>query len=180
MNLEFQEVEYFLDLHKWSIGAAEFHGLISGLICAGAQDDDIDNWLPVLLDNGYLKNEEYRPIKRDVRSAFLTVRSLLNDDGFEYQILLPDDSHPIESRLDALNLWCRGFLMTLKEYGEVDADQLSVDCCEFVEDVQSISDAQIEVDDTQDDSEENLFAIQEYLRVGVQLVYEDLNPLDGG
>ncbi len=178
MTLEYDEIRDFLTQHNWSVGAAEFHGLLSGLICAGVGDDDIDNWLPVLLQGGYLNNQEYAPIEQEVRSVFFEVQNMLNNDGFEYKILLPDDSQTIESRALSLHSWCRGFLSTLIEYGDIEIDQLSTDCCEFVADIQTISDAEIQVDDSSDDAESDLIAIEEYLRVGVQLIYEHLNPLE--
>jgi len=177
MILGFDEITEILEHNAWSVGAAEFHGLLSGLICAGVDDDDIDNWLPVLLEGSYLTNKEYLPIEQEVRSAFLEVRNLLDNDGFEYTIALPDESHSIENRASSLHTWCRGFLTTLLEYGDVEIDRLSTDCCEFVADVQTICDAEIEIDGSSDEAESDLFALAEYLRVGVQLIYEDLNPL---
>ena len=177
MKLMFDEVEKALKLHSWSIDAAEFHGMLSGLICAGAEDDEIDNWLPVLIGERYLTEEEYLPIELDVLDAYFKVRSELDADGFEYQVLLPDESQSIERRAHSMRLWCMGFLLTLIDYGEIEVDELSEDCSNFVFDLQFITNVEVDEDELEDELEDMAyFIIVEYLRVGVQIIYEHINP----
>ena len=176
MKLMFDEVEKALKLHSWSIDAAEFHGMLSGLICAGVEDDDIDNWLPVLIGERYLTEEEYKPIEFDVLDAYFEVRSNLDTDGFEFQVLLPDESQSLERRVRSMSSWCKGFLLTLIEYGETEVDELSEDCSEFVLDLQQIADLEIDEDEPEDELDIAYLTIEEHLRVGVQLIYEYINP----
>ena len=176
MKLMFDEVEKALKLHSWPIDAAKFHGMLSGLICAGIEEDDIDNWLPVLIGERYLTEEEYKPIEFYVLEAYFEVRSNLDADGFEFQILLPDVSQSLERRVRSMSSWCKGFLLTLIEYGETEVNDLSEDCSEFVFDLQQIVDLEIDEEESEDEQEISYLTIEEHLRVGVQLIYEYINP----
>jgi len=55
---------------------------------------------------------------------------------------------------------------------------VSDDVREFVEDVQYISDASFSADDTSSDQSEQSFTeIEEYVRMGVLLINEELQPI---
>ncbi len=175
MKLHFDDIRNFLDHHKVELDVAEFHGLISGLVCAGDCLDEIDDWLPMLLTQDYLSDAQYLPIKHEVQKAYAEIEDSLVSDGFGYQLVLPSDLHSHEERVNSLTAWCSGFVTTLIEYAGIGDESLSGDELEFVADVKTISQTQIEPGDAAE-FESVYVEIEEYLRVGVQLVYEHLNP----
>ena len=175
--MNFDDIENFLDKNRLSTDAANFHGMLSGLICAGEQADDVGNWLSVIFSHRYLTEDEYEPIENDVLALFHEIRSELDNDGFGFQVLLPDESESLERRVQAIGSWCQGFLMTLIEYSEISVDELPDDSSEFVQDVQNIAEVEMDSDEEPDEMDTACLTIEEHLRIGVQLVYETLNPI---
>ena len=94
-----------------------------------------------------------------------------------FEPLLPADDQPIGARTAALAQWCQGFLYGLGAGGITDASGLPADTGEIVRDFTEISRAG--VDETQDEeSNEAAYAeLVEFVRVGVQLLFEELAEL---
>ena len=176
MSLDFVEVDEFLSDVESSTTASELHGILAGLVCAGVEEDDIDNWLPVLcLENTYLSEDEYRPFKQDVQAVYVQVTKDLDDYELGFDILLPEESTALVDRVAAMRSWCIGYLKAIVEYGELSPESLSDDCAEFLEDVGQFSNLDLEDDQFDEELEASYMTLHEYLRVGVQLVYESLN-----
>lgn len=95
----------------------------------------------------------------------------------EFELLLPDENGALEQRVNALADFCRGFLLGLVAGGVTELSALPADAREVVEDFMKIAEA--EADGRTSDVEEKAFTeIAEYVRTGVQLVYESLHPGD--
>ncbi len=177
MNLIYQEIEQTLKQYELEMDAAYFHGMLSGLVCAGIEESDIDDWLPTLISKRFLAQTDYENFSDRVLTAFHVVRDKLNHDGFDYEILLPDYECPLGHRVDSMGSWCRGYLVALLDYAETAVEDLSDDCVEFVEDVEQMVNLEIDDDESADSLDESYVLLEEHLRVGVQLLYEHLNPL---
>ncbi len=177
MNLIFAEVDLILKENELAIDPAYFHGMLSGLVCAGIEDEDIDDWLPTLFSNRFMAQDDYQKFSDDVLGAIQSVRTELNQDGFGFQILLPDDDASLDHRVDMMGSWCRGYLVALVDYAETVIEALPDDCAEFVDDVSGIMNIEIDNDEPEDSLDESFMMLEEHIRVGVQLVYEHMNPL---
>ncbi|GAB4513913.1 MAG: hypothetical protein Tsb0026_19010 [Sulfuricaulis sp.] len=94
----------------------------------------------------------------------------------DFTPLLPGDEHSLAEQIESLSDWCRGYLLGLHAGGVKDGQVLAGDAGEIIRDITRISEA--ELDGSQADEEEAraLVEIVEYLRVGVQLVFEELQP----
>ncbi len=86
--------------------------------------------------------------------------------------MVPDDEEPIEDRVSALAKWCQGFLFGLAEGGLKSFDNLPGDCAEILSDFNEL--ARATSPDETEDSERAYFELFEYVRVGMQLVFEEL------
>ena len=105
-----------------------------------------------------------------------TLRQLA-EEQFEFEPLLPDDSDSTIIRADAVARWCEGFLHglvsgspddTLKE--RLASEPLS----DIIKDMLQITRATVD-EETDDETNESAYAeLVEYLRVAVQLTYEEL------
>jgi hypothetical protein len=114
---------------------------------------------------------------RESLSAFYseTLRQL-NDPVLEFEPLLPPETDPLGTRVEALAEWCLGFLLGLSEGGITDPERLPSDASEVVQDMVNISRAgSYEFDDSEED-EAAYVELLEYVRAGVLLVNEELNP----
>lgn len=159
------------------VSASECHGVLCGILCASGSSD-MQGWVRHLFENRVEKKEisaEALKILHDVHQATV---SEINHETLEFTLLLPDSTQLLETRISALADWCGGFSLGLSMGGLQDRMLLNEEVREFVEDVQYISDASFNAEsDTEEHTEQSLVEIEEYLRMGVLLVNEELQPL---
>jgi len=149
--------------------AAECHGLIAGAL----------NTQNTTLISRFFTDDEL--VKEDVE--FSTLISQLvhltaagySDEDFNFQLLLPDDSISLQERSRALAEWCGGFIMGLLESGVKEFDTLPEDAAEVAKDLVEISQLDASTDDG--GSVSDLMQLEEYVRVGVQIIYAVLSKL---
>jgi hypothetical protein len=169
-----QRVNTALERLGSSQSVAEFHGALVGLLCAKGKVDQSE-WLVQVApgDAGDLLLSETRDSLSLLHGE--TVRQL-NDPVLEFEPLLPDESDSLGERVEALGEWCLGFLLGLTEGGVGDPEQLPGDASEVVRDLVNLSRAgAYEFSDSEED-EEAYAELLEYVRAGVLLVNEELNP----
>jgi uncharacterized protein YgfB (UPF0149 family) len=98
----------------------------------------------------------------------------------EFQPLLPDDEEPLAVRGEALGAWCQGFLYGFGAAGTANRSALPESVSEFLADLARISQAG-DVGSEAEEAEEAAYAeLVEFLRAGVQLVYDELAALRAG
>ncbi|MDB2544156.1 UPF0149 family protein [Woeseiaceae bacterium] len=95
----------------------------------------------------------------------------------EFELFLPDDERNINERTEALSQWCDGFLhgivtgkkpKTLKEY--LNNEPINLIIKDFLE----ITRASVNEETDEEENESAFNEVMEYIRVSVQLVYEEL------
>jgi uncharacterized protein YgfB (UPF0149 family) len=147
---------------------AEFHGTVCAMLCCG-REGDIDDWLDdIVVTEVGLGAHGTVLVQAGERSR----RALLGDD-LDLQLLLPDDDTPITERGEALAGWCTGFLFGMGLAGKRTHERLSADAQEVMSDIMTFSRLDSAIDD--DDESEAAFAeLVEYVRIGVQLIHEEL------
>ena len=99
-----------------------------------------------------------------------------------FQLLLPDDDDELDERTEALGDWCLGFVYGLAAGGLSEDSELPEDTRELLMDFIEISRASNDVGELDDDSDEEedehaFVEIVEYVRTGVLLINEELQPL---
>ena len=112
----------------------------------------------------------------------LVANYVRNDIEVEFELMLPDDDEPLEDRVEGLGIWCQGFVYGLAAGGIKEGADLPEDSEEIIKDILEISRAGYAIDDEADvaiseDDEEAFMEVCEYVRMGVLLVYEELQPL---
>ncbi len=158
-----------------STGASEAHGIITGVLCApnGARVA----WQTLILGRAAKAGHETpAALSRLLVALHRSTYAHLSGVECDFTPLLPGDEHSLAEQIEGLSDWCRGYLYGLHAGGVQDAQSLTGDAGEIVRDITRISEA--ELDDALVDEEETraLAEIVEYLRVGVQLVFEELQP----
>ncbi|GAB4302278.1 MAG: hypothetical protein Kow0083_13710 [Methylophaga sp.] len=152
---------------------AELQGALCGLLCMDAMADRT-TWYTQLFEDFHPGEDE----KQDLIHLFDTTIQSLNSLDFDFEIELPNDDAPLASRLSAMADWCQGLVYGLGTSGMSNETELSDDCREFVTDVIKIS--QVNFDEIQESEEENanFEELVEYLRMGLFLLYDELQPED--
>ena len=90
---------------------------------------------------------------------------------------MPDDAELLAERVDALAQWCQGFnhgLFVAARIADAEAELTSGNTAEIVRDFSEIAQVAVGKDDPDADGEAAYVELVEYLRVSVQLVYEEL------
>jgi len=146
--------------------APELHGALCGWLAGGGESSDA--WLSkVLVDDqlaGVASGGALEALRR-------TSESQLEDRSFDFALLLPDTDAAIEVRSGALFDWCRGFL---GGFGLAAGDRakLSDEGSEALEDIARLAAAQPQEEGDEED-EEALVEIEEFVRVAVLLLHGD-------
>ena len=164
----YQELDSKLKNSSWNSGAPEAHGLLCGLACRGIRDDQIRTraWLFQMSEKSDIDLIEgmYSLILRDLQS-----------DGFDFNLLLPDEDADLEQRIESLASWCDGFIQGFLYDGEGRLADAPDWVRESIKDIIEIS--QVEINNpTGEEPERQFFEIEEYLRVAIQVIFEELNP----
>lgn len=160
-----------------AVCAAECHGVLCGILCASGSSD-MQRWVRHLFEARSTDREitsDALKLLHDVHQCTLTE---INHETLEFTMLLPDQAESMDVRISGLSDWCSGFSLGLIMGGLNDKMLLSDDVREFVEDVQYISDASFTEDDSNpNQSEQSFTEIEEYVRMGVLLLNEELQPV---
>jgi len=132
----------------------------------------MEDWLAEILPEACLASGA-DPVLQTLYNA--TVAALSGGD-MDFDILIPGDDRPIEERTQALTLWCTGFLYGLGT-SAADPQRLPGELGEIVRDLTEITRADVDASDSQEANEAALAELVEFVRVGVQLVFDELGPL---
>ncbi len=163
--------------------AAEAHGSLCGLVC-GLGDSGQSAWLAETLPDGQADGQLNAAVAEQTGAvlkalAFRTCVAL-EEAEMTFQPLLPDDAEPLVQRVDGLAQWCQGFnhgLFVAARIGDAEAELRSGNTAEIVCDFADM--AQVAVGDEEPDAEGEAAYVElvEYVRVSVQLVYEEFTAV---
>ena len=170
--MNYDDVQNSLNLLSVELEASSFHGSLTGLICIGCAEVNIDDWLPMLLSGGYVPDKEYEPLAERVLGLYREIRSEFEEDGFGFTVVLPPDDEPLEERIQSVNSWCTGFLEGLHLGGFAVSDSMPEECAEIIDDVSRIANVEMDDDESLEDQEFAFMTVSEHLRTAVQLFFE--------
>ena len=154
---------------------AEAHGTLAGSLCT-AVTYRFEDWLLEILPDGRAQAAAAAEALREVYAR--TAQALVGID-VAFDLLLPEDEQPIDTRTAALAQWCQGFLYGLGSRVIQDASRLPGNAGEVVRDLSEITRVGIDADDSLESNESAFTELVEFVRVGVQLVFAELEPVRG-
>jgi uncharacterized protein YgfB (UPF0149 family) len=171
-HTSYSEIQRVLTDERSMTDAAEAHGTLAGCLCA-AVGYRFEDWLLEILPEGRAQPQAAETL----RIMYRETEGALRGSEMDFDLLLPEDEASLDSRAGALAQWCQGFLYGLGGSAIQDTNALPGDVGEIVRDLSEIT--HVGVDDRQSvESNENAYAeLVEFVRVGVQLVFEELSPL---
>ncbi len=159
---------------SWDAGQA--HGLLCSRLAILGADAGI-GWLDQILEGSDPDNALRRECESMLDALYAYTHRQLADRQSEFEPLLPDDSDSTITRADAIARWCEGFLHGLVS-GSPDEnlkERLSSDpLSDIIKDMLQITRAAVD-EGLDDEKNESAYTdLVEYLRVAVQLTYEEL------
>jgi yecA family protein len=161
--------------------AAQAHGLLSSrLAVAGAAAGS--DWLQQVLEGTNESDALRTECAGLLNTLYQDTHRQLSERLSEFAPLLPDDSDSAQGRAAALAHWCEGFLHGLVsiDHGEALKQRLAGDpLADIIRDMLQLTRAAAD-EDSDDETNEAAYAeIVEYVRVAVQLTYEELAGFRG-
>jgi uncharacterized protein YgfB (UPF0149 family) len=159
-------------------GAPEAHGSLCGLACFPGTV-----WVASLVESGAGTSS---PDQEDTSVlgalAEVTYASLFEGD-MSFSPLLPPDDRPLAARAEGLAEWCAGFMHGL---GEAAGDRSASEALssevsqEIMEDFGEIARVRLGDDETDLEAETAYADLVEFVRVSVQLMFEELYSVRQG
>ena len=172
-SVAFHDVARALAEAGSTVLAAEAHGYLCGALCVRG-DFGLAEWLDEILPDGSTADHGRFASLREASGETLA------GTGMDFQPLLPDDEESLGARGEALGAWCQGFLYGFGAAGTASRFVLPESVSEFLADLARISQVG-DVGSGTEEAEEVAYAeLVEFLRVGVQLVYDELAALRAG
>ena len=172
-QLDYSQIQSTLAASHALADAAEAHGTLAGALCA-LVPYRLEDWLAEILPEGVGGGSGADPALQTLYDATVAA---LNGRQMEFDLLIPGEDRPIEERTQALTAWCTGFLYGLGSNGAADPQRLPGDLGEIVRDLTEITHADVDASDTAEANESALAELVEFVRVGVQMVFDELEPL---
>jgi uncharacterized protein YgfB (UPF0149 family) len=161
-----------LGLSGVEIEASEVHGIIVGSNInhlKTAQAPDLMN----LVCGDSAPEFGAKALQDTLYDIYRANSELMLEGSAEFDLFLPDDDSSIQERTNALASWCRGYLLGLLYNDRFSIDQLGDQASEILRDIIFISEAD-SGDDEEEIEERALVELQEFLRVAVPLVFEEV------
>lgn len=169
---DYSEIQRALSEAHALAEAAEAHGTLAGSLCA-AVGYRFEDWLSEILPEG-----EAGPLATEaLRALYERTAGALGAQAMEFAPLLPEDEESLDARASALGQWCQGFLYGLGASPLNDATGLPGDVGEIVRDLTEITHVGVDVEESAESNESAYAELVEFVRVGVQLVFDELEPL---
>lgn len=185
---------FFLSLDELGVERppAEVHGLLCGLMCTSGVEKAKTLWFGSVLQEYSAKPEKLRENGESLKSLdafFYDAVNQLNDAELGFTLVIDEDLASPHEHLLQLASWCNGFGLGFG-MGEraTAAIKLPEDTQELLADFQAIADyesvqqsssSETDVANEGDDGNEeesDVVEIEEFVRVGVLLINEEMQP----
>lgn len=168
--MSYQTIDQTLREQGAEVTAAEAHGIATGMLCVDIRVSQ-SNWL----DELFGERSSASGGNVELGELFEQTRSLLKDDDYTFDLMLPDaDEDSLSEAVEAMRDWCQGFLFGIGF--SQSSSNWTGDVGEIVKDIVEITKLEAISDDDDSEEDQEAFAeIQEYLRVAVQLIRNELS-----
>ncbi|WP_034916790.1 YecA family protein [Erwinia sp. 9145] len=148
---------------------AEMHGLISGMVCGGNNDSSWQTRVHDLTNDGMAFSQS---LSRPLQQLYQGINDTLEDEGFLFQLYLPDDDDiSVFDRADALAGWVNHFLLGLG-LSQPKLDKVTGETGEAIDDLRTIAQLGYDEEEDQDELEQSLEEVIEYVRVAALLCHD--------
>jgi len=139
---------------------AEMHGLISGILCGGNKDSSWQTLVHDLTNEGMAFSQT---LAQPLQQLHQGIGDTLEDEGFLFQLYLPeDDDITVFDRADALAGWVN----------QPKLDKVKGETGEAIDDLRTIAQLGYDEDEDQEELEQSLEEVIEYVRVAALLCHD--------
>ena len=175
--INYDDVADCLDRAGLDLLPSEVHGMACGMLAGNNATDKI-KWIQELIPTVEVGNVLQNDAIREMGALFDRAQCELQDSQLRFELFLPDeDNSSVAIRMEALQDWCQGFILGMTMVGVKDYSVLPEDSRDLLEDMVNIgTSGEFDYEDEQE-SEVAFTDISQYVRVGVLLINEELQPM---
>ncbi len=169
----YRDLDEKLKSTPWNSGAAEAHGLLTGLACRGVRTENIASKVYLFR----VDNPEGTTLFEGMLE--LVLRDLQSEEP-TFNLLLPPEEAGNKEIAFAISDWCQGFLQGFCFDGETEINRQGEDIQELINDMIEIGNIDVtSIEENNEEDEKSLVELEEYLRVGIQGIYDrNTGPLN--
>ena len=165
----YTQLDSTLTLAGLEIGPSEVHGIVVGTIANHLKSGISPDLLKLIEPEA--QGEQYLQLSETLQQLYRETSEILFESDETFELVLPDDGESLHVRVEALADWARGYLLGLLHNNAFDIDQLPENGAEIAGDIMQISEAAAGAGgERQEDWA--LGELHEYIKVGVQLIFE--------
>ncbi len=164
-SLIYDDIEMLIQSADSFEGPSEIHGMMTGVLCVNPQFP-FNQWLSEI--DYTVSGSKDRDL---LEQLFNQIADLLARNAYDFDLLLPDNDSPPNQRAIALSQWAQGFLYGLGYRG--DEQNWPGETQNILLDLTKIAQLDPQVDDQ--DDEQALMEITEYVRDSVLLIHDEFN-----
>jgi uncharacterized protein YgfB (UPF0149 family) len=175
---DFDQYTETLEAIGGDCSASESHGILCGLLCTNKTAEVKAKWVNELLPDEL--SEQNRVVQDFDDLADQTYQETirqLNHETLDFHLLLPTEDEDISFQIEALAKWCQGFIYGLGLGGYKESTTSGSDVIELIRDFSEIAKAGCTDEEANDEEEAAYMEVEEYVRVGVLLIMEELQPV---
>ncbi len=155
-----------------SISPAELHGLMTGLLCTGAQPDD-GQWLNLVADYGHQGQAFSKEAQTELKTLFSSTALELADadDALNFTFLLPDDDDAdLLEKAESVSEWLNSFLSGLGLMG-ISTQHVSDEMQEVLGDIEAMAQLGVDPEGDLDDQSDLLEQVLDHTKMCVFACY---------
>ncbi len=153
------------------LSPSELHGTVVGAIANHMKSGLTPDLLKLIEPGADANDGRFTRLTELLYELYRENSEILLESKEGYGMSLPTDDEPLATRVDALASWCKGYLLGLLYNNAFSIDQLPDSGAEIARDLIEISEAAAGADDEKQE-EWNLSELEEYVKVGTQLIFE--------
>ncbi|HEY0199701.1 MAG TPA: UPF0149 family protein [Rhodanobacter sp.] len=164
----YDEIDALIMRLRLGTDASELHGSLCGYLAGGGSLRGTSVLAALQLDG-----EATDPTAGDQQLLDQLARQCeteLADPELGFEPVLPADDRPLAERADAMAEWCRGFLGGFGLAGTAAHTNLSDEAQEVLRDLATIAASSFDFGN-EDEDEDALIEVQEFVRVGAMLLH---------
>ena len=176
MSPKYEQIEHALTSVQSPYGPEDSHGMLCAMLVVN-NSLQCARWLDEICTQGEVAQPQQEDIRDILCSLYEHTKQELNDTMLNFTLLIPEEDNSLNARVYALKKWCDGFLFGLALAGVKDLTHVPEDSMEILQDITTIS--QADEDEEEDEMNEVAYMdIVEYVRMGVLLINEELQPMN--
>lgn len=172
-SLDYERVERQMASADIESSAAEVHGILCGLLCAGRADARA-RWFGEL----FIEAQAGDPLVRECADSLKALHDetlvAVQGPGPGFRPFLPAEEKPLELRAQAVADWCQGFLYGIGVAGLSTEHPFSAETREALSSLTEISRMDTDQLVASEENEEALMEVAEFIWVAAMLVHSEM------